>query len=132
MITGSYRWHSWHYRAAGTGGKQAEIARAQGGVRAWVLRSADEGGHGLREGSAPVLASLLCAAAFAPLVAAGAGVSGAGPAGVAGIEVLSSVADLHADALKHYGDRNGELLGARFVSDRAGVSLVSPSRPGDH
>ena len=56
-----------------------------------MLRSADEGGHGLREGSAPVLASLLCAAAFAPVVAAGAGVSGAGPAGVAGIGVLSSV-----------------------------------------
>ena len=73
------------------GGMQAEIAQAQGGVRAWVLRSADEGGHGLREASAPVLASLLCAAAFAPLVAAGAGVSGAGPAGVAGIGVLSSV-----------------------------------------
>jgi hypothetical protein len=34
---------------------------------------------------------MLCAAAFAPLVAAGAGLSGAGPAGIAGIELLSSV-----------------------------------------
>ena len=48
------------------------------------------------------------------------------------LEVLSAVADLHAKALEHYGDRNGELLGARFVGDRAGVSLGSPGRPGDH
>lgn len=48
------------------------------------------------------------------------------------LDVLSSVADLHAAALEHYGHADGELLGARFVIDRAGVSLSSRVRPGDH
>jgi 3-hydroxyisobutyrate dehydrogenase len=47
------------------------------------------------------------------------------------LEVLSSVAALHAQAMEHFGDRDGELLGARFVLDRAGVSLAR-LRPGDH
>ena len=63
----------------------------QAGVRAWVLRTARGGGRGLRESSPPVLSSLLCAAAFSPLIAASAGVSGAGTAVVAGIGVASSV-----------------------------------------
>jgi 3-hydroxyisobutyrate dehydrogenase-like beta-hydroxyacid dehydrogenase len=33
------------------------------------------------------------------------------------------VADLHRRALAHYGERDGELLGARFVAERAGVEL---------
>jgi 3-hydroxyisobutyrate dehydrogenase len=49
------------------------------------------------------------------------------------LDVLGSVADLHAAALALYGDDAlGELLGARFVADRAGVSLGSAGRPGDH
>ncbi len=106
------------------GDMQAEIARAQGGVRAWVLRSADEGGRGLREVSAPVLASLLCAAAFAPVVAADAGVSGAGPAGVAGIGVLASVGG---------GVLSGVIAGAlgRLHSrSRRGVSGPAGDGPG--
>jgi 3-hydroxyisobutyrate dehydrogenase len=48
------------------------------------------------------------------------------------LDVLSSVAELHAQAMQHYGDADGELLGARFVADRAGVSLSPRLRPGDH
>jgi WD40 repeat protein/uncharacterized protein YwlG (UPF0340 family) len=58
------------------------------GVAAWVLRFARGDGR-LRDISPPALLSLLCAAAFAPLIAVGAGVTGA--AAVAGIGVLSSV-----------------------------------------
>jgi 3-hydroxyisobutyrate dehydrogenase len=40
------------------------------------------------------------------------------------LELGSLVADLHRRALAHYhGDRDGELLGARFVAERAGVDL---------
>jgi 3-hydroxyisobutyrate dehydrogenase len=39
------------------------------------------------------------------------------------LELASLVADLHRRALAHYGERDGELLGARFVAERAGVEL---------
>jgi 3-hydroxyisobutyrate dehydrogenase len=40
------------------------------------------------------------------------------------VDVLTSVASLHALALARYGDVEGELLGARFVGERAGVSFA--------
>jgi hypothetical protein len=111
---------------AGPEGIQAEVAQAQGGVRAWVLRSTRDGGHGLREASAPVLTSLLCAAAFAPLVAAGAGVSGAGPAAIAGLEVLSSVgggvlSGILAGAIDQLRSRNRQEAG----DERPGTGAAS-------
>lgn len=66
----------------------SEVSRMQGGVRAWVQRTAHGGEHQLRKLSPPVLLSLLCAGAFSPLLVA-AGVTGA--VAVAGIGVLSSV-----------------------------------------
>lgn len=71
----------------GLGDDRAEIARMRAGVRAWVTRAA--GGRSLRDISPQALLSLLCASAFSPLIAVGAGVSGA--AAAAGITVLSSV-----------------------------------------
>ncbi len=56
----------------------------QGGIRDWVQRAARDGA--LRRVSPPVLISLLCASAFCPLLAVGAGAIAA-----AGIGVLSSV-----------------------------------------
>jgi 3-hydroxyisobutyrate dehydrogenase len=47
------------------------------------------------------------------------------------LDVLAAVTDLHAQAMQQYDNADGELLGARFVVDRAGVSL-SLLRPGDH
>lgn len=69
-------------------GNGAEIGQMQAGVKAWVRRLAGEG-RKLRELSPTALLSVLCAAAFAPLLAAGAGVTEATVA--AGIGVLSSV-----------------------------------------
>jgi uncharacterized protein YwlG (UPF0340 family) len=63
---------------------RAEIARMQEGLKARVLRFARGRSGGLREISPPVLLSLLCAAAFCPLVAGGAAVA-------ASVNVLSSV-----------------------------------------
>jgi 3-hydroxyisobutyrate dehydrogenase len=39
------------------------------------------------------------------------------------LELAAVVADVHRQALQHYGDVDGELLGARLVAERAGVSL---------
>jgi 3-hydroxyisobutyrate dehydrogenase len=39
------------------------------------------------------------------------------------LELAELVSELHRRALAHYGDVDGELLGARLISDRAGVSL---------
>jgi len=39
------------------------------------------------------------------------------------LDVATAVAAVHRQALSHYGDVDGELLGARFVADRAGISL---------
>jgi 3-hydroxyisobutyrate dehydrogenase-like beta-hydroxyacid dehydrogenase len=36
-------------------------------------------------------------------------------------DVLGAVRDVHAAALAHYGDVDGELLGARFAAERGGV-----------
>ena len=69
-------------------GADEEIRRMQEGVRNWVRRTARLSGAEMRKVSAPVLLSLLCASAFCPLLAVGAGITGA--AAVAGIGVLSS------------------------------------------
>jgi 3-hydroxyisobutyrate dehydrogenase len=39
------------------------------------------------------------------------------------LDVIRTVSDLHRQALRSYGDVDGELLGARWVADRAGVKL---------
>jgi 3-hydroxyisobutyrate dehydrogenase len=39
------------------------------------------------------------------------------------LDVLSTVSALHRGALEQYGDADGELLGARWVAERAGVRL---------
>jgi 3-hydroxyisobutyrate dehydrogenase-like beta-hydroxyacid dehydrogenase len=46
-------------------------------------------------------------------------------------DVLDAVREVHAAALEHYGDVDGELLGARFVAERAGVGFgpVPPGTP---
>ena len=40
-------------------------------------------------------------------------------------DVLAAVARVHSDAVARYGDVDGELLGARFAAERAGVRLGS-------
>jgi 3-hydroxyisobutyrate dehydrogenase len=40
-------------------------------------------------------------------------------------DVLAAVARVHSDALARYGDVEGELLGARFAAERAGVRFGS-------
>jgi len=70
-------------------GDRDEIRSMQTGVRAWILRVGRGGGRGLRQISSPMLLSLLCAAAFGPVLQVAAGITGA--AAVAGIGVLSSV-----------------------------------------
>ena len=65
-----------------------EIHWMRAGVRQWILR-AGRSGRGLREVSPAMLLSLLCAAAFGPVLAVAAGVTAG--AAVAGIGVLSSV-----------------------------------------
>ena len=72
----------------GAGTKPQENAEAtlmRNGARKWILRV----GRDWREIPAPALLAMLCASAFSPLIAVGAGITGA--AAVAGIEVLSSV-----------------------------------------
>jgi 3-hydroxyisobutyrate dehydrogenase-like beta-hydroxyacid dehydrogenase len=43
-------------------------------------------------------------------------------------DALDAVREVHAAALAHYGDVDGELLGAQFVAERAGVSFGPPPR----
>jgi 3-hydroxyisobutyrate dehydrogenase-like beta-hydroxyacid dehydrogenase len=43
------------------------------------------------------------------------------------MEVAGAVSEVHRRALAHYGEVDGELLGARFVADRAGVSFAPGS-----
>jgi 3-hydroxyisobutyrate dehydrogenase-like beta-hydroxyacid dehydrogenase len=38
-------------------------------------------------------------------------------------DLLEAIREVHAAALEHYGDVDGELLGAQFVAERAGVSF---------
>jgi 3-hydroxyisobutyrate dehydrogenase-like beta-hydroxyacid dehydrogenase len=40
--------------------------------------------------------------------------------------VLDAVRDVHAAALEHYGEVDGELLGARFAAERGGVRFGDP------
>jgi 3-hydroxyisobutyrate dehydrogenase-like beta-hydroxyacid dehydrogenase len=40
------------------------------------------------------------------------------------LELITVVSGIHRRALAHYGDVDGELLGARFVAERAGVSFA--------
>ncbi len=39
------------------------------------------------------------------------------------LQLVAALVDIHRQALAHYGDIDGELLGARWVADRAGVSF---------
>ncbi len=39
------------------------------------------------------------------------------------LDVISTVSELHHAALEHYGDVDGELLAARLIAERAGVTL---------
>src|SRR5215469_13362363 len=68
---------------------EIQIWRMQAGVRAWVLRAAERGDRGLRQASPTALLSLLCAAAFGPVLMAAIGISGG--AAAAGVGVLSGV-----------------------------------------
>jgi 3-hydroxyisobutyrate dehydrogenase-like beta-hydroxyacid dehydrogenase len=43
-------------------------------------------------------------------------------------DVLDAVREVHAGALAHYGDVDGELLGAQFVAERAGVRFGGDGR----
>ena len=45
-------------------------------------------------------------------------------------DVLDAVREVHAAALEHYGDVDGELLGAQFVAQRAGVRFGDRKRSG--
>jgi 3-hydroxyisobutyrate dehydrogenase len=45
------------------------------------------------------------------------------------LELMPTVARVHQSALEHYGDVDGELLGARWVAERAGVTLDRAPRP---
>jgi hypothetical protein len=39
------------------------------------------------------------------------------------LALAERVTELYGQALEHYGNADGELLGARFVTERAGVDL---------
>jgi 3-hydroxyisobutyrate dehydrogenase len=45
------------------------------------------------------------------------------------LELISTVAGVHQGALEHYGDADGELLGARWVAERSGVKLDRSAQP---
>ncbi len=83
----------------------------QGGIRDWVHRAAHAGA--LRKVSPPVLLSLLCASAFCPLLAVGAGAMAA-----AGIGVLSSVG----------GGVLASVLTSAIDRLRPGSAMPEPSR----
>jgi 3-hydroxyisobutyrate dehydrogenase len=46
------------------------------------------------------------------------------------MELATAVSAVHRQALQRYGDVGGELLGARFVAERAGLSLRAVPPPG--
>ncbi len=46
------------------------------------------------------------------------------------LELAAVVSDVHRGALAHYGDVDGELLGARFVAERAGITFGPRAGPG--
>ena len=92
--------------------KDAEAELMRNGVRKWILRA----GHDLRETPAPALLSVLCAAAFCPLIAVGAVITGA--AAVAGIGVLSSVGGgVLGDVITNAIDRLRRQKGERSTSE---------------
>jgi hypothetical protein len=41
------------------------------------------------------------------------------------VELASVISTVHRRALAHYGEVDGELLGARFVAEQAGVRFRS-------
>ena len=65
-----------------------EASGLRAGIRDWVVRTARSGRRELREAPAPVVLSLLSAAAFGPVLSAAAGLTGAT---AVGIGVVSSV-----------------------------------------
>ena len=69
----------------GSPAESAEAEQMRNGARKWIVSA----GRNWRGNSAPALLAVLCASAFCPLIAVGAGITGA--AAVAGIGVLSSV-----------------------------------------
>ena len=73
---------------AGSNHERALIGQMRVGLRAWVQRIAGEGTRGLRGTPAPVLLSLISAAALSPVLAV---VAGLDATAVAVSTVLSSV-----------------------------------------
>jgi 3-hydroxyisobutyrate dehydrogenase-like beta-hydroxyacid dehydrogenase len=47
------------------------------------------------------------------------------------LDLATVVSGLHRQALKYYGNRDGELLGARYVAGRGGIELSRRPRRGD-
>jgi hypothetical protein len=99
---------TWAAAMPDPGAGRDEVRRMQAGVRDWARRVAGHGERGLRAASPTVLLSFLCASAVSPVVAAGAGVTGA--AAVAGAGVVSSVgggvlSTVIASALDHLRER---------------------------
>ena len=66
----------------------AEVQAMQASVRSWVARMAIDSTRGLRRMPSTVLLSLLCAAAFSPVLAVAGGL---GAAALAGVTVFSSL-----------------------------------------
>lgn len=66
----------------------AEVQTMQASVRAWVTRMATDSARGLRRMPSAVLLSLLCAAAFTPVIGALVGLGAAAAAGVTGFSAL--------------------------------------------
>ena len=103
-----------------------EVERLQAGIRTWLLRTARNGRHELRDVGAATVLPLLCAAAFGPALADGS----APAADVAGMGVLSSVgAGVLADLL---ADAAGRARSAHGPGDPASRSLqpdLSPVTP---
>jgi WD40 repeat protein len=93
-----------------------EVVRLQAGIRDWLLRTAQQGGHELRGLPAAAVPPLLCAAAFGPALAEAAELGGA--RAVARLGVLSSVG---ASAL-------GDLVAAGVDRARSAHPAPGPSR----
>ena len=66
-----------------------EVERLRAGIRGWLSRAARNGRNELQGAPGSAVLSMLCAAAFGPVLAASAGLTNA--VAVAGLEVLSSV-----------------------------------------
>jgi WD40 repeat protein len=93
-----------------------EVEQLRAGIRAWLLHAARSGGHELRGISAPAMLSLLCAAAFGPVLSAAAGLTSA--TAIAGIGVLSSVG----------GGVLGDVLGSALERARSSATGEEPSQ----